>query len=513
MHTKYLNICIALDCYMRKFLILISFIILIPGIASAGTTLSPDSGHSNQNQINEALEEGDVYLEAGVYEIDGPIYIGSNTILTGDSDAIIRVWSGSSQWFVRGTGIINHKDYPLKNVEIYGFQIDGNLDELPRSYANEGKGDHNAERLIYLRGNKKAFMENIAVHDMQLYDSYSDGVQIAFCNNAQVYNNFVSNCQHSGMFLISVVGGDVAANDVAGITSDCVRLDNCVNCIIHDNVLYSYTGDNLNGQGTNGENGLQIADEGYSHGGGSAKPTHTTNIEVYGNTFANTGLRAIWVDSTGKGVDNVYIHDNKFLEGSEIERAGTSVDGVSIEDISYEKPPSKEMSEQVFDSIFSLLDMTFYNVAGGNYSVVLPNNSTEIPSESTWTLEQHENATLLYGPDAGLTSVHVEHEGKKGVHTLLLGERMGFKMVYSNVSIWNGEIPRSGDSFYLDGKVEPEDIQIECYTPRGSFEPAIEVTEVESNRGIFSYYIIVYLLIVGIFLSVPVFTVYIVFKR
>lgn len=351
-----------------KLLAFLFFFVLFTEIAAAEQTVSPSGSNSDQNIINQALSQvaqaggGTVYLNAGVYEITGPINIGSNTVLTGDSKAIIRVSSSSSQWFVGTTGIINPQEFPLKNVEIYGFQIDGNLDQLPRSYANY-KGDHDAERLIYLRGSKKAFMEDISVHDMQLYDSYSDGIQIAYANNVQCYNNFVSNCQHSGIFLISVVYGAIHGNDVAGITSDCVRLDNCVNCTIYNNVLYSYTGDNTNGQGTNGENGLQVADEGFSHGGGSEKPTHTTNIEVYNNTFANTGWHGIWLDSTGKGVDNVYIHDNIFLKGEELETKGISVEGIS-----FDNPPSKELSEKIFSSIFDILNMSFYDSAITNQS-------------------------------------------------------------------------------------------------------------------------------------------------
>jgi hypothetical protein len=360
---------------MKRFPAFLFLFFVLTGLAEAGTTsINP----TDETGINEALKQGGtVYLNHGVYEIGGPIYIGSDTVLTGSKDAIIRVSPSTSQFFVKATGIINPSEYPLKNVEIYGFQIDGNLDQLPRSYANYGTGDHNAERLIYLQGKRNTFMENISVHDMTLYDSYSDGLQIAYCNNAQVYNNFVSNCQHSGIFLISVVGANVFKNDVAGITSDCIRLDNCVNTKVFDNVLYSYTGDNLQGQGTNGENGLQIADEGYSHGGGGNKPLHTENIEVFNNTFANTGWHGIWLDSTGKGVANVYIHDNKFLKGAEFKTGGFSVEGIS-----YNNPPTKEQSEKVFESIFDFLEMEFSDTANTTNTEVYPSITWEEKGKS-----------------------------------------------------------------------------------------------------------------------------------
>jgi Pectate lyase superfamily protein len=58
------------------------FFLLFSGLAAAGA----------EQQINERLKAGGtVYLSAGVYEIEGPIIIGSDTKLTGDPEAVIRV--------------------------------------------------------------------------------------------------------------------------------------------------------------------------------------------------------------------------------------------------------------------------------------------------------------------------------------------------------------------------------------------------------------------------------------
>lgn len=71
---------------LKNIIFILLLILYSVELAQAGeqTTLSPDGSHSNQNQINQALERGNVYLSAGVYEVDGPIYIGSNRVLTGD---------------------------------------------------------------------------------------------------------------------------------------------------------------------------------------------------------------------------------------------------------------------------------------------------------------------------------------------------------------------------------------------------------------------------------------------
>ena len=71
-------------------------------------TVNP-TGSSDQNTINQAISQaggGTVYLNPGVYMIDGPIKIISNTKLLGDSNAIVRVSSSSSQWFTGTTGLI-----------------------------------------------------------------------------------------------------------------------------------------------------------------------------------------------------------------------------------------------------------------------------------------------------------------------------------------------------------------------------------------------------------------------
>jgi len=95
---------------MRLLPAFILFFVFFTGIASADTiTLSP----CDQNRINQALSTvyqsggGEVYLNPGVYEITGPINIGSNTLLTGDPNAIIRVSASSSHWFTNSVGIIN----------------------------------------------------------------------------------------------------------------------------------------------------------------------------------------------------------------------------------------------------------------------------------------------------------------------------------------------------------------------------------------------------------------------
>jgi hypothetical protein len=238
-----------------KMLSAILFLVTFSGLAKAQeVTLNP----CDQNGINQALAAGGtVYLNPGVYEVTGTINIHSNTVLTGSPDAIIRVSPSSSQWFTGSNGIISCSE-SLKNVEICNFQIDGNLCAFPASYANTPGHDKDCERCMILGGYTNDYGNNISIHDMKLYDSFSDGMQMRFIRNVAVYNNFISNCQHEGVFFTCIDNSQIYNNQIAGITSDCTRLDNCVNCKVHDNTLFSYSGSNNNGAYEHGENGLQI---------------------------------------------------------------------------------------------------------------------------------------------------------------------------------------------------------------------------------------------------------------
>jgi len=335
------------------------FLLLFTGLAQAVAeiALSP-SGSSDQIKINNALEAvhqsggGTVYLNPGTYDITGQIKIGSNTVLTGDPNAIIKVDPNAGCWFTRSVGIIGAISEPLNNVEICGFQTDGNCENLPSSYSSSDQDPHDAERLIYLQADSGAFSNNISVHDMKLYDSYSDGVHIAFANDVNCYNNFCSNCQHDAIYYVNVLGGFVSNNEIAGITDDCSRLDNCQNIKVNNNTFFSYSGSNNHGSFEHGENGLQVGNQGVSFGVGSPKPDSTENIEVCYNTFADNGLQAVLLDSAE--ANNVYVHDNKFVDVTGINTSGISVNGTF---------PTKEMSEKIFGSIFDILNCQFSTTA------------------------------------------------------------------------------------------------------------------------------------------------------
>ena len=434
----------------RLSAILIFFLILGSHVAYAGDeyiTLSPDGSHSNQNQINGALRNGNVYLNAGVYEVDDTIIIGSNRVLTGSKDARIRVYSGSSQWFVGLKGVISCEEV-VHDVEISNIQIDGNIGNLPKNYANSRSDtSHNCQKLIILHGYSTQFASNIKIHDLKLYNSFSDGIYILFGDKVACYNNFISNCQHEGIYLSCVKNGLFYNNKIAGITSDCGRLDNCVDTKVYNNIFFSYTGESY-GVWKGGQSGLQIADCGSSMGyDGSKKPLHTTNIEVYNNTFADPGQKAIWLDSTGKGVTNVYIHDNEFIDAAGLETRGISVGDISV-DVTVDNPPSVETSEKVFTSIFDFLKQ--------DYIFQYPAVRHDFGAAATVTNINESIKPYITARVSGedLEVVKFEYDGKTTRHFI---ER----------DIWAGELPHIGNDLYIPGHFQPEKLHIIVYGNEG----------------------------------------------
>jgi hypothetical protein len=361
----------------KKVIILLYLIsITIPALAdtelendtNSTIILSPIDSTNNQDAINQAIKSvssgGTVYLNAGVYLIDGPIFLLRNVKLLGDKNAIIRVSSTSSQWFTGRTGLISC--YDPKNIEIGGFQIDGNCDELPPKYNSNDQDPHDCGRAVFIIGSSGDFGEDVYIHDMEIYDCFSDGIHVRCCKNVKVSNIEESNCQHEGMYFCLVDTGLIEKINIAGITSDCLRIENSKNVLVDSGALVSYMGDHANGAHQGGENGIQIGDQGVSFGVGDpskSKIIHTSNIEVRNIIFANGRMSVLLDAAGGDPSDNVYIHDVKTLKNEDLERIGIPVN------IDFNHMPSKEMSENIFDNIFGLNNVEVVDTGRNNQTV------------------------------------------------------------------------------------------------------------------------------------------------
>lgn len=458
-------------------------------------TVSGCDGQGDQEQINNALEQAEsgdvVYLPAGVYSVDGPInFKCSGVTLKGDSDAIIRVEKTNNQWFRGLTGIINSFGYD--DIIIEGFQLDGNCDELDSSLADSSSAtSHDCQRGIVIQGSSQDFVKGITIRNMVIYDLFSDGVHVRFAESVIVENCEISNCQHEGCYFVCVRNGVMQNLKIAGITSDCARLDNSEKCNIEYNTFFSYTGDNSNGAYQGGQNGLQISDQGYSKGGGSDKSgiIHTNNIEVANNIFANCGQRSVWLDSAQKGLgENVYIHDNEFVGIEGIETNGVPVTYEGDKPVSYDNVPSIDTSENAFDSIFDVLMVKSYTQVGKNDAVILPDGVKKSPTKAYGIISHqtvgNETSTYVKIDEKylkGVSQVKYLVEGKETVHTLMIGEKTSSGIKFTETSIWEGVHGHAGNSLQLKGDIDAQDITVTIITPTDSFEPVLEVVDMETE--------------------------------
>lgn len=290
-------------------------------VAGDGTGDYDCDGHADQAVINNALS----WMAAGTerrvhmvgpftYGITGQLAIGSNSIWSGDSTAVIKVEDGacgssySNCVFPNGAPVIAALTSYPSNIEVYGFQINGNcqnqnneLGMVGSTYSSAGSG---VERIFQFSN-----ASNIKVHDMRIYDAFGEALMIFYGSNIQCYNSYLSNLQHDAVFYKGVTGSSNSMHHltVEGITSDCLRCGSSQNVDIYENKLTSYLGSHNNGAQEHGQNGIQVSNE-------SNYSILTNNINVYNNYIYDQGLAGIWIldmrGDAGSSAQSIHIHDN-----------------------------------------------------------------------------------------------------------------------------------------------------------------------------------------------------------
>jgi Disaggregatase related len=299
-------------------------------VAGDGTGDFNCDGTDDQEVINKSLawahaNPGNrIHLKGPfTYNITGQIFVGSDTIWSGDSTAVLKVPDYGCGTTVDNCIFPDTKPvvsqipgvYP-RNLEIYGFEIDGNCQhqatKLGYAHGQPSSSGSGVERLIGIRGVSPTGIQasDISIHNMYMHDAFGEAAHIFYAENVQIYDNFVANHQHDAFFLIEVGGINIVRNNIMeGITDGCFRIDNSQNFKIYENTFKAYSEDNCNGQKPYGHNGMQIANE-------SNKPSFTNNIEVCNNKFLGPSLCGIWLNDqlkkAGTTPQNVRIHHNTF---------------------------------------------------------------------------------------------------------------------------------------------------------------------------------------------------------
>ncbi len=337
---------------IKLFSLLILFL-LLSGTAGAETiTLNPCSQDDINTALKNAGENGTVILTAGEYPLKGPVYVPRNINLIGEPGAKFLVSSDiSSPWFSPTVGAVNLFD-PFNNT-VKGFEIDGNCLKLNNDWANSPGHAHDQEQLIKAIGSRNNFGKNIIISNMTLRNAFGDGIQARCIDGIICESNTIINCQHESIYFSASKHCFAFFNEMAVITSDGVRYDNCLEGESKGNKIWKYSGDS-NGAYKGGANGFQVGDAQVSKGYDGRKDWITTkNITIHDNIISDPGRQGVLLDDVSRNpASNVYVHDNIFVNTTELRTMGVHVDDYSINN-----PPSMEESEKIFEKIYDIQNL------------------------------------------------------------------------------------------------------------------------------------------------------------
>jgi len=259
-------------------------------------------GKDDHVQINQALKfvasnpkYTTVHLKGPfTYVINDTLLIGSNTILQGDSTAVIKL-ANNAGWKSMKPLIQQMNSAGNSNIVVRGFEIDANHDGNLK--VAKGKGYYN---IMYF-----THCNNIKVYNMYMHDGHGDGVRIKYGKNIQLYNNKISKLGHDGFFLSECENAEVWNNKIVCRTNSGVRIWNSNKVKIHNNEIDSLYYRPIGGPG------IQIEK------GGTGSGT-MDQIEIYENIVHDTYGPGIWLfnydtsPATKEKGKNVHIHHNIF---------------------------------------------------------------------------------------------------------------------------------------------------------------------------------------------------------
>ena len=268
-------------------------------ISGDGTGDFNCNGTNDQIQINQALQfvasnsgYTTVHLKGPfTYVINDTVLIGSNTILEGDSSAVIKL-ADHAGWDTMKPLIRQKSSSGNSNITVRGFEV--NVNYAGNSEIALGKGYYNVMYFTYCN--------NVKVYNLYMHDGTGDGLRINQGKNVQFYNNTIYKLGHDGMYAIRCENVEAWNNRITCRTNSGLRIWNSKNVKLHDNVIDSFYNWSAGGPG------IQIE---KSTGG------TVSDVEVYDNIINNTYGPGIWMIGYGDAypkeeAQNVHIHNNIF---------------------------------------------------------------------------------------------------------------------------------------------------------------------------------------------------------
>jgi PKD repeat protein len=279
------------------------------------------SGTNDHILINQALqfvaENSDyttVHLKGPfTYVINGTLLIGNNTILEGDSSAVLKL-ADNAGWKEYVPLIQQNNSSGNQNITIKGFTIDGNHEgnENVTSGVTSGKDYYYLISLINCT--------NIGVYDMYLTNSLGDGLRTNRCSNIKFHDNKAYSLGHDVLSTIKCSDVEAYNNRITCRINSGLRAYNTNNVRFYSNSITS--------EGYGGA-GIQIQKEGNGY--------NMDDIEVYNNTIYRTALAGIWIFGSGSYLNsstNVHVHHNQIYDtgtnSSRKEIGGIVSDGFNV---------------------------------------------------------------------------------------------------------------------------------------------------------------------------------------
>jgi len=255
-------------------------------------------GIDDQIEINQALayvaenpQFTTVHLKGPfTYVIDDTLLIGSNTILEGDTNAVIKL-TNHAGWPTMKPLLQQMSSLGNNNIVIRGFEVDVNY--KGNSEITLGRGYYN---IMYFNN-----CNNVKVYNMNMHHGMGDGLRVENSSNIRFYNNEVYKLGHDGLYAISCQNVEAWNNRITCRTDSGLRVWDSNHVKFHDNFIDSFYHWSAGGPGILIEKTTGIVND----------------IEVYNNTIHNTYGPGIWLIGYGESypkneAKDVHIHHNIF---------------------------------------------------------------------------------------------------------------------------------------------------------------------------------------------------------
>lgn len=221
-------------------------------VTGDGTGKYNCDGKDDHVQINQALKfvAGNskyttVHLKGPfTYVIDDTLLIGSNTILEGDSSAVIKL-ANNAGWVAMKPLIKQMSSSGNSNIVVRGFEVNGNRNG--NSKVSLGDGYYN---IMYFTN-----CNNVKVYNMCMHDGLGDGLRIKYGKNINFYKNRIYKLGHDGLFAIQCKNVKVWKNRISCRTNSGIRIWNSNHVKIYSNIIDSFYHWSAGGPGIQVEKG------------------------------------------------------------------------------------------------------------------------------------------------------------------------------------------------------------------------------------------------------------------